>query len=96
MWQVPRNNEHSFSSRLSHLEEPTPLDRADISGDLTGFSSTNGALRAVKGTEEGNEFYDDLTRHCGKSLVTMNTVLQCAQLTWKNPHRWIEVAFQAT
>ena len=37
------------------LEAMTPLDRGGISGDLTDISSTNGALRAVKGTEEGNE-----------------------------------------
>jgi hypothetical protein len=29
-------------------------DRRGISGDLTDFASTNGALRAVKGTQEGN------------------------------------------
>jgi hypothetical protein len=45
---------HGSSSRLAHLEAPTPLDRGDITGDLTDSSSTNGALRAVKGTEEGN------------------------------------------
>jgi hypothetical protein len=32
------------------LETPTPLDRGDISGDLTVFFSINGPLRAVKGT----------------------------------------------
>ena len=87
---------HRPSSRLAHLKVPAPLDRGEISGDLTDFSSINGALRAVKGTKEGDESHANLTQHCGKSLVTMNTVLQCAQLTWKNPHRWIEVAFQAT
>jgi len=38
-------------------------DRGDISGDLTDFSSTNGALRAVKGKKwECDESYTDLTR----------------------------------
>jgi hypothetical protein len=41
-------------AHLIHLEAPMPLDRGGISGDLTGLSSTNGALRAVKGTEEGS------------------------------------------
>ena len=37
-------------------------DRGDISGDLTDFSSTNGALRAVKGKKsECVESYTDLT-----------------------------------
>jgi hypothetical protein len=31
-----------------------PLDRGDISGDSIDFSSTNGALRAVKDTKMGN------------------------------------------
>jgi hypothetical protein len=52
-----------------------PLDRGGISGDLTDFSSTTGELRAVKGTEEGDESHVDLTRQCGESLVTKNTVL---------------------
>jgi hypothetical protein len=47
MWQVPRYNEHSSSSRLTHLDAPTPLNRGDISGDLTDFSSAFTALRAV-------------------------------------------------
>jgi hypothetical protein len=38
----------------------TPLDRGGISGDLTDFSFTNGVVRAVKGTEEGNESHVDL------------------------------------
>ena len=71
----PRYNEGSFSSRLTHLKAPTPLDRGGISGDLTEFSSIYTALRAVKGTEEGNESHVDLTQHCGKSPVTTNTVL---------------------
>ena len=35
MCQVPGYNEHSSSSRLTHLNAPTPLDRGGISGDLT-------------------------------------------------------------
>jgi hypothetical protein len=61
--------------RLTYLEAPTPLDRGGISGDLTEFSSTNVALRAVKGAEEANELDDDLIRHCGESPVTTNAVL---------------------
>jgi hypothetical protein len=64
LWQVSRYNEQGSSSRLSHLEAPTPLDRGDISGGLTDFSSMNGPLRAVKGNEERHELHIDLTRHC--------------------------------
>ena len=52
-----------------------PLDRGDISCDLTEFSSINGFLRAVKETEERDESHVNLTRHCDKSAVTMNTVI---------------------
>jgi len=96
LWQVSRYNEQGYSLRLSHLEAPTPLDRGDISGDLTDFSSINGPLRAVKGTEEGDESHVNLTRHCGKSAVTMNTVIHRVYLTWKRPRRWIEVIFSVT
>jgi len=48
-------NEQGFSSRLRLLEATTPLDRGDISGDLTDFLSINGPLRAVKGTEKRDE-----------------------------------------
>ena len=51
------------------------MDRADISGDLTDFSSTNGAFRAVKGTKEGDESQSDLTRLRGSSPVTNNAVI---------------------
>jgi hypothetical protein len=63
---------------------------------LTDFSSINGPLRAVKGTEERDESHVNLTRHDGKSAVTMNKVLQRVHLTWKHPRRWIEVLFQVT
>jgi hypothetical protein len=46
---------------LTHLEATMPLDRGGISSDFTEFSSTNGALRAVKGTEEGDYSHVDLT-----------------------------------
>ena len=62
VWQVPRYNQRSSPSRLSHLEEPTQLNGGGISGDLTRLFSTNGALCAVKGTEECDEAHDDLTR----------------------------------
>ena len=52
-----------------------PLDLGGISGDLTNFSSTNGALRAVKGTVEGNESLVGLTGHRSKSLITKSTFL---------------------
>jgi hypothetical protein len=96
LWQVRRFNEQGSSSRLSHLEEPTPLDRGDISGDLTDFSSINWPLRAVKGTEERDESYVVLTRHCGKSAVAMNKDIHRVYLTWKHPRRWIEVIFPVT
>jgi len=96
LWQVRSHNEHGYSSRLSHLEAPTPLDRGDISCDLTDFSSINGPLRAVKGTEERDESHVHLTRHCGKSAVTMNKVIHRVYLTWKRPRRWIEVIFSVT
>ena len=83
--KVFRYNERSSLSRLTHLEAPTPLHRGEISGDLTDFSSTYGALRAVKGTQEGDESHVDLTRHCGKSFVTTSVVLHRVRLTWKHP-----------
>jgi hypothetical protein len=87
---------HRPSSRLAHLKVPAPLDRGEISGDLTDFSSINGALRAVKGTKEGDESHANLTQHCGKSLVTTSVVLHRVRLTWKHPRRCIEVRFQVT
>ena len=57
------------------------MDRGDISGDLSDFSSINGPLRAVKGTEERDESHVDLTRYCGKSAVAMNKVLHRVYLT---------------
>jgi hypothetical protein len=56
----------------------------------------NGLLRAVKENEERHESHIDLTRHCGKSPVTMNKVLHRVYLTWKHPRRWIEVIFPVT
>jgi hypothetical protein len=46
-------------------------DLGGISGDKTNFSSTNGALRAVKGTQDGNDSHEDLIRQCDKSHVVM-------------------------
>jgi hypothetical protein len=96
MRQVRSYNQQGYSSRLSHLKAPTPLDRGDISGDLTDFSSINRPLRAVKGTEERDESHVDLNRHCGKSAVTINKVIHLVYLTWKHPRRWIEVIFPVT
>ena len=78
------------------MEAPTPLDRGDISGGLTDFSSINGPLRAVKGTEERDESHVNLTRHCGKFAVTMNKVIHRLYLTWKHQRRWIELIFPVT
>jgi hypothetical protein len=96
LWQVRSCKEQGYSSRISHLEAPTPLDRGDISGDLTDFSSINGPFHAVKGTEERNESNVDLTRHCGKSAASKNKVIHRVYLTWKHPRRWIEEIFQVT
>jgi hypothetical protein len=85
-----------MKSRLSHLEAPTPLSRGDISGDLTDISSINGHLHAVKGSEERDKSHVDLTRNCGKSAVTMNTVIHVVYLIWKHPRRCIEVISQVT
>jgi hypothetical protein len=74
---APLYNEHSSSLHLSHLEALIPLNRGDISGQSTRFSSAYTALRAVKETQEGDESHVDLTQHCGKSPVTTNTVLHC-------------------
>jgi hypothetical protein len=90
------NYEQGYSSRLSHLEAPTPLDRGNISGDMTDFSSINKLTRAVKETEELDESHVDLTQHCGKFAVTMNKVIHRVYLTWKQPRRWIEVIFPVT
>ena len=76
-----RYNEQGSSSRSSYLKAPTPLDRDYISGDLTVFSSKNGPLRAVKGNEERDESHVDLTRHSGKSAVTMSKLIHCVYLT---------------
>jgi len=73
--------------RLSHLEALTPLDRVDFSGDLTDFSSINGPLRVVNGTEERGELLVNLTWNCGKSPVTMSEVIHRVYLTWKHTHR---------
>jgi hypothetical protein len=85
LWQVRSCKEQGYSSRLSHLEAPTPLDRGDISGDLSDFSSINGPLHAVKGTEERDKSHVDLTRHCCESAFTMNKVIHRVYLTWKFP-----------
>jgi len=38
-----------------------PPERDGISGDLPDFFSANGAVRAAKGTEEGNKSHEGLT-----------------------------------
>jgi hypothetical protein len=63
-------------------------DRGVFSCDLTDFSSTNGALRAVKETQDCNESHDDLTRQCDKSSIATNIVCHLAHLTWKHARRW--------
>ena len=71
--------------RLSCLEAPTPLDRDDISGRSTRFSTTYTTLRAVKEAEECDESHVDFTRQCGKSPVTTSAVLHCIYLALKHP-----------
>jgi len=63
-------------------------DRGVFSGDLTDYSSTKGALLAVKETQDCNESQDNLTRLWHKSPVATNKVLHHAHLTWKHPRRW--------
>ena len=46
----------------THAPRLTPPDQGDISGHSTRFSTTNTALRAVKGTEKHNKLHADLTR----------------------------------
>ena len=72
LFVLQKNNDVLFFIAFDSLGS-TPrwlLDRGEMSSDLTDFSSTNGALRAVKGTQEGDESHVDLTWHCGKTLVT--------------------------
>jgi len=63
-------------------------------GDLTDFSSANGAFSSFKRTEEGNESHVDLTQIFSKPTDTSNTVFHRIYLTWKHPRRWIELVFQ--
>jgi hypothetical protein len=55
--------------RSAYLEAPPPLDRGGISIHLSDFSSTNWALRAVKGAEEGDESHVDLIQYCESPLL---------------------------
>jgi hypothetical protein len=96
LWQVRSCNEQGSSSRLSHLKARTPLDRGDISVDLIIFSSINGPLRWVKGTEERDESHVDLAQQCSESASAKNKVLHRVYLTWKHPSCWIEMIFPVT
>jgi hypothetical protein len=58
----PLQRTHFFIALISHGSTHAAGDRAGISGDLTDFTSTYGALRIVKGTHEGNESREDLIR----------------------------------
>jgi hypothetical protein len=69
IWKFSRYNKHDPLSRRTHLKAPTPLDRGGISCEMTDFFSTNGALHAAKGTEEGDEPHVSLTRCRGKSKL---------------------------
>jgi hypothetical protein len=60
--------------------KPTPLNRGDILGLSTRFSTTNTAMCAVKETKEHDESHVDLTRQYGKPPVTMSAVLHCVYL----------------
>jgi len=66
-------------------KQPTPLDRGEISGDLTDFSSTNWTLCAVKRTEEFDESYLNLTSYYFKSSVTTSANIRCVYLICKYP-----------
>ena len=74
----------------------TPLDRGDISGALTDFSSTNGALCAVKRTKECDKSHVDLTRCYGKCSVTTSAVLRRVYPHGSTPRSKIEVEVQVT
>jgi len=50
-----------FFFALNSPRSTTPPDEGGISGDLTIFSSTNGALCAVKGAKKGSESHDGLS-----------------------------------
>ena len=85
LWKVPRYNERSSSSRLSHMEAPKAAGlRRIYSCDLTDFSSTNWTLCAVKRTEECDESTGNLTRYRGKSPITTSAVLRRVYLRWKH------------
>jgi hypothetical protein len=58
----PLQRTQFFISLISPGSTHAAGDRAGISGDLTDYSATNGALRAVKGKEERDEWFDDLNR----------------------------------
>jgi hypothetical protein len=92
-WQVRSYNEKCYSLCLSHLEAATPLNRGDISVDLTNFSSINELLRAVKGTEERGEPHVDFIRHFGKSAFSMNKVICRVYVTWNHSQCRIQRLF---
>ena len=61
----PLKRTQFFIALISPGSSQAAGDRRGISGDLTDFTSTYGALRAVKGTQEGDELHEDLTRQFG-------------------------------
>jgi len=64
---IPLVKTRKYFIAFDSPKDPTPPDRGEILSDLTNFFSTNGALRAVKETEAGDDLHVDLTWYCGKS-----------------------------
>jgi len=84
----PLQQTQFFITLISTGSNHAAGDRGVFSCDLTDFSSTNGALRAVKETQDCNESHDDLTRQFDKSSIATNIVCHLAHLTWKHARRW--------
>ena len=53
-------------------------------------------MRAVKETEEHNESHVDLPVNVVRPPVTMSAILNCVNLAWKHPRRWLQVIVQIT
>jgi hypothetical protein len=60
----PLQRTQFFTSLISSGNTHAAGDRGGISGDLTDFSYTNWALRAVKKKTECDKSHEDLTRQC--------------------------------
>ena len=60
------------------------------------FSSTKGALCALKAIKECDESHVDFMQHCGESLVATSALFRRVYRTWKYQRLSIEVTFQVT